>query len=134
MKFFRAVLIGLIIWVLGVSIFLLSYFFPIMKDLDFQANLVLSLVVLPLVWAGAWMYYQKKGTIHGLKLGMVLFATSALMDALVTVPYLMVPFGGSYYSFFTAPGFWLIGTEFIITTVLFWYFRVKSESGRIINT
>ena len=105
MKFFRAVFIGLIIWILGVSIFLLSYFMPIMDDLDFQANLVLSLAVIPLVWMGSWFYYFKDATTHGLVVGTLFFLTSALMDALITVPYMMAPYGETHYSFFTAPGF-----------------------------
>lgn len=134
MKFFRAVFIGLIIWILGVSIFLLSYFMPIMDDLDFQANLILSLAVIPLVWMGSWFYYTKDATTHGLMVGTILFLTSALMDALVTVPYMMVPFGETHYSFFSAPGFWLIAVEFVLTTLLFWNFRVKSNNQKTINS
>ena len=134
MKFFRAVFIGLIIWILGVSIFLLSYFVPVMEDLDFQANMVLSLVVIPLVWIGSLFYYTTDTKTHGLQVGAVLFITSALMDALITVPYVMTPNGGSYYSFFTASGFWLIAVEFVLTVVLFWNFRVKSRTQKTINS
>lgn len=134
MKFFRAVFIGLIIWILGVSIFLLSYFMPVMDDLDFQANLVLSLAVIPLVWMGSWFYYTKDTKTNGLKIGGVLFLTSALMDALITVPYLMAPYGITHYSFFSAPGFWLIAAEFVLTAVLFWNFRVKPSNQKTINS
>ena len=130
MKFFRAVFIGLIIWILGVGIFLLSYFMPVMDDLDFQANLVLSLAVIPLVWMGSWFYYMKDAKTHGLKIGAIMFMTSALMDALITVPYLMAPYGESYDSFFTAPGFWLIAVGFVLTAVLFWNFRVKPSKHK----
>ncbi|MFD2099603.1 DUF5367 family protein [Flagellimonas iocasae] len=134
MKFFRAIFIGLIIWIFGVSIFLLSYFMPVMDDLDFQANLVLSLVVIPLVWMGSWFYYTNDTTTHGLLVGFVLFLTSALMDALITVPYLMAPFGETHYSFFSAPSFWLIAAEFVLTTLLFWNFRVKQSNQKTINS
>ncbi|MBO0321603.1 DUF5367 family protein [Muricauda sp. CAU 1633] len=134
MKFFRAVFIGLIIWILGVSIFLLSYFIPVMKDLDFQANLVLSLAVIPLVWMGSWFYYTKEAKTHGLTVGAILFLTSALMDAFITVPYLMAPYGETHYSFFTAPCFWLIAVEFVLTTVLFWNFIGKSSNQKTINS
>ena len=130
MKFFRAVFIGLIIWTVGVGIFLLSYCIPVMEDLDFQANLVLSLTVIPLVWMGSWFYYMKDTKTHGLKIGSVLFLTSALMDALITVPYLMAPDGGSYYSFYVSPGFWLIAMEFVLTVVLFWNFKVKPTTKK----
>ena len=134
MKFFRAVFIGLIIWIFGVGIFLLSYFMPFMDDLDFQANLVLSLAVIPLVWTGSWFYYKNDTTTHGLLVGLVLFLTSALMDALITVPYLMAPFGETHCSFFSAASFWLIAAEFVLTTVLFWNFRVKQSNQKTINS
>lgn len=127
MKQFRTIGIGIVIWILGVSIFTISFYIPVMEDPEFQANIFLSLGILPVVWFGAKQYYRKKGTTKGYWLGLAFFLTAAVLDALITVPLLIVPNGGTYHSFFTAIGFWLIGIEFIITTTGYWYTQVQSK-------
>lgn len=127
MKQLRAIGIGIIIWILGVSIYTVSFYIPILEDLELQANILLSLGILPIVWFGAKLYYRKKSTIKGYWLGLAFFLTAAVLDALITVPYLIIPNGGTYYDFFTAFGFWLIGIGFIIMTTVHWYTMVKSR-------
>lgn len=130
MKTFRAIGIGVAIWALGVTAFTLSFYFPMLNSPEQQANLVLFLVVLPLVWFGARWYYHKEQHTHGYWVGQTFFLTAAALDALVTVPLLVLPQGGSYYSFFTDPGFWIIGLEFIATAVLYWYTKVYRNTQK----
>ena len=129
MKHLRAISIGIIIWVIGVSIYTISFYIPILEDPEFQANILLSLGILPVVWLGAKLYYSKKSTITGYWLGVVFFLTATILDALITVPYLIIPDGGSYYSFFAAAGFWLIGVEFIAMSTTYWYTKVFSKTN-----
>ena len=131
MKQFRSIGIGIIIWILGVSIYTISFYIPILEDPEFQANIFLSLGILPLVWIGAKKYYRKKSTTKGYCLGLVFFLTAVVLDALITVPFLIVPNGGTYYSFFTAASFWLIGIEFMIMTTAYWYAKVLSNRNTI---
>ena len=132
MKPFRTLAIGIIIWILGVSIYTISFYIPILKDPELQANIFLSLGILPVVWFGTKLYYRKKSTTNGYWLGLAFFLTATVLDALITVPLLIVPNGGTYHSFFTAAGFWLIGIEFIIVTTGYWYSRLQSRR-RIAN-
>jgi hypothetical protein len=132
MKQLRTVGLGVIIWITGVSIYAISFYIPILEDREFQANIFLSLGILPVVWFGAKQYYRTKSTTKGYWLGLAFFLTATVLDALVTVPFLIVPNGGTYYSFFTAAGFWLIGTEFILMTTAYWYTRVQGK-GNIAN-
>ncbi|WP_345275363.1 DUF5367 family protein [Litoribaculum gwangyangense] len=132
MKLFRTIGIGIIIWILGVSIYIISFYIPILEDPELQANIFLSLGILPIVWFGTKLYYRKKSTTKGYWLGLAFFLIAAAMDALITVPYLIAPYGGTHYSFFTAISFWLIGIEFIIMTTVYWYNVVKSRSN-IVN-
>ena len=125
MKTRSAVAIGALIWFLGVLAFSVSFYVPVLEDMELQANLVLCIAVLPLVWLGARFYYRKGVRTHGFVLGIIFFATAALLDALITVPILILPHGGSYYEFFTDMGFWGIALEFVGTAVLYWYFNVK---------
>ena len=96
MKQFRIIVIGIIIWIIGVSIYTLSFYIPILEDPELQANIFLFLV-------------------------------AAVLDALITVPFLMAPYGGTHYSFFTAAGFWLIGIEFIAMSTICWYVKICSK-------
>jgi len=127
MKQIRAIGIGIIIWIIGVSMYTVSFYIPILEDPELQANILLSLGILPLVWFGAKLYYRKKSSIKGYWLGLIFFLTAGVLDALITVPYIIVPTGGTYYDFFTAIGFWLIGMEFILTTIAYWYANVSSK-------
>ena len=127
MKQIRAIGIGIIIWIIGVSMYTVSFYIPILEDPELQANILLSLGILPIVWFGAKLYYRKRSTIKGYWLGLIFFLTAGVLDALITVPYLIVPTGGTYYDFFTAIGFWLIGMEFILTTIAYWYANVSSK-------
>ncbi|AXT54584.1 hypothetical protein D1815_02025 [Aquimarina sp. AD1] len=129
MKQLRAISIGVIIWIIGVSIYTISFYIPILEDPEFQANILLSLGILPVVWLGAKLYYRKKSTIKGYWLGVIFFLTATVLDILITVPFLIVPNGGSYYSFFAAAGFWLIGVEFIAMSTTYWYTKVFSKTN-----
>ncbi|UII78378.1 DUF5367 family protein [Flagellimonas sp. CMM7] len=132
MKIFRAIGIGALIWILGVSSYALSFYVPIMENVEQQANIVLFVVVMPLVWAGCWMYYKQDSWTHGYKVGQALFLTSAALDALITVPFLIMPNGGSYYDFYTDAGFWVIAFEFIVVAVLYWYAKVYVQKQETI--
>jgi hypothetical protein len=124
MKTTRAILVGSIIWVIAVFFYSLSYYIPVLKDADTQANTVLFIVVMPLVWFGCHFYYKKDNQSHGLKVGQAMLLTSVTLDALITVPVLIVPNGGSYYQFFTAAEFWIIAFEFLLVAALYWYARI----------
>tara|TARA_R110002096_G_scaffold319035_1_gene513305 strand:- start:1805 stop:2203 length:399 start_codon:yes stop_codon:yes gene_type:complete len=127
MKQFRIIVIGIIIWIIGVSIYTLSFYIPILEDPELQANIFLSLGMLPVVWFGTKLYYRKKSTTKGYWLGLTFFLVAAVLDALITVPFLMAPYGGTHYSFFTAAGFWLIGIEFIAMSTICWYVKICSK-------
>ncbi|WP_106144830.1 DUF5367 family protein [Flagellimonas meridianipacifica] len=131
MKTLRTISIGTLIWILGVSLYTLSFYVPIMKNAELQANLILFVMVMPLVWMGCRLYYRDNREAHGLLLGLVFFGISAALDALITVPMLIVPNGGSYQSFFIDLNFWMIGLEFILVALLYWYFKVNLKTKNI---
>ena len=127
MKLVRVIGIGIIIWIFGVSLYSLSFFIKVLDNPDLQANIVLASGILPLVWVGAKLYYRGKSTTEGYWIGLSFFAIAAFLDALITVPILVAPYGGNHYSFFTAAGFWLIGIEIVITATIYWYTRVLNK-------
>ena len=128
MKIIRAILVGVAIWILAVSAYTISFYLPILEDAELQANLVLLLSVIPLVWFGSAMYYRKGKATHGFVIGFTFLLVSAILDALITVPVFMMPNGIDHYMFFIAPGFWLIALVFIGVVVSYYYLRVTKSS------
>jgi hypothetical protein len=124
MKIARAIIIGVGIWGLGVGAFISSFFIPLMENSEQQANIVLSVAVMPLVWLGAKLYYKAERRTHGYWVGQTFLLTAAVLDALITIPFLVIPNGGSHYEFFTDFGFWAIAFEFLSITTLYYYTRV----------
>ena len=128
MKTIRAIFIGVMIWVLGVSIYTLSFSLTLMEDPEQQANLVLLISIFPLVWLGSKIYYKKDKTTHGFSLGLTFLLVSGILDALITVPVFMKPYGIDHYAFFTALEFWLVALVFISTAVLYFYLKVLKKT------
>lgn len=131
MKTIRAILIGMAIWILGVSFYTISFHVPVMEDAEMQANLVLFLSVIPLVWFGSVLYYKTDKITPGYKVGQTFLLISAALDALITVPFFMIPKGINHYTFFTSFGFWLVALEFICIAALYYYIKVYSKTIKL---
>ncbi|AZQ59339.1 hypothetical protein EJ994_11160 [Maribacter sp. MJ134] len=129
MKLTRAISIGILIWIIGVSLYASSFYVPLLEDAEQQANIWLSIVIVPVVWYGAKLYYRNNINTHGLRVGLIFFIISAVLDALITVPFTVLPYGGTYSDFFIDFGFWFIGLEFITTTTLYWYLKVLKKKS-----
>ena len=127
MKTKRVILLGVAIWIIGILFYSISYTIPILKDPDTQANIVLFLVVMPLVWFACSLYYKEDKKTHGFLVGQTMLLTAVALDALITVPFFVMPNGGSHYSFFTSIGFWIIAFEFLLVASLYWYACVYSK-------
>ena len=127
MKLTRTITIGILIWIIGVCLYASSYYVQLLENAEQQANIWLSIVIIPLVWFGARLYYGKDNGANGFKVGLVFFIISGILDALITVPFTILPYGGTYSDFFLDFGFWFIGLEFIITTTLYWYLKVNRK-------
>lgn len=124
MKTKRAILLGIAIWIIAILFYSISYAIPILENLDTQANILLFIVVMPLVWFACYFYYKKDNKTHGLIVGQTMLLTAVALDALITVPLFVIPNGGSHYSFFTSAGFWIIAFEFLLVASLYWYAQV----------
>ena len=131
MKTKRAIVLGMGIWSIGVLLYWFSHFIPLTDDVETQANVVLFMAIMPLVWFGCDIYYRKEHKTHGYWVGQTMLLTAVVLDALITVPLFVIPSGGTYFTFFTALGFWLIVIEFLAVAVLYWYIRVYPHSIKI---
>ena len=123
----RAILLGVIIWFIGILLYTVSFYVPILENVERQANLVLFIAVMPLVWFASYFYYKVERKTHGYKVGLSFLFTAIVLDAIITVPLLIIPNGGNHYSFFTTFEFWMIAAEFFFVTVLFYYIKIYPQ-------
>ena len=125
---------AVIVWTIGVAAFAASYFVPLMSDADLQANWVLSLTLIPSAALGAHIYYRNGHKTNGFVLGASMFLVTMILDALITVPVFIVPYGGDHISFFTNLGFWLIAAEYVSVVAAYWQIEKAVKSTRKTRT
>lgn len=130
MKTIRALLTATIVWILGVAVFITSFYIPLIDDLELQSNIALATGLIPIAWLGAKNYYTKYPNTSGYKLAIIMVVTAIILDATITVPVLIIPVGGGYASFFGAASFWLIALEYFLVVFLYGYFRSKPISQK----
>lgn len=123
----RTIISAVLVWTLGVTAYIMSFFVEIMNNPELQANVILTLAVIPSSILGAKLYYKKGANTNGFKLGILFFLMAMFLDAVITVPLFIIPAGGNHLSFFSDPVFWLIGLEFIL--VVGFYFLISSKTG-----
>lgn len=133
MKTKRAIYLGIAIWIIGILLYSISYYVPILESADTQANVVLFVAVMPLVWIACSFYYKKDDRTHGIWVGQTMLLTAIALDAIITVPYFVIPRGGSHYSFFTSIEFWIIAFEFPLIASSYWYTRIYTKQTILKN-
>ncbi len=132
----RAIISGVITWILGVLVYSAPYFLPFIENSEQYVNVVFPLGIIPAVTLGAYFYYRTQGSTgyktNGFRLGVVMIMVAIVLDALITVPLFIIPEGGNHFAFFTDLSFWLIAAEFVIVTSIYWRWivvpnRTKSQ-------
>jgi uncharacterized membrane protein len=126
LHFKRTLIAGCIAYVIGVAAFLTSFSFPVMSNVELQANLVLAIAIIPASIIGARFYYRKIKETHGLLLGIGMFLVVMALDAAITVPVFVIPAGGDHLSFFTDPGFWVIAVIYILSVTIYSKFKKRT--------
>ncbi|MBC3846984.1 DUF5367 family protein [Winogradskyella echinorum] len=106
-----SVICGILVWTLGVSFYLLSFYVPILENSELQSNIVLALGIIPSACLGTYLFYTKS-QLKPSKLGLTFVIVATLLDVIITVPVFIIPTGGSYSEFFGDPMFYTIIVEF----------------------
>lgn len=128
----RAFFAAVIVWTIGISAYTASYLFDFMGNPELQANIVLTLAVIPTALLGAFIYYKSGYQTHGLRLGTFMFIIAMILDAIITVPLFIMPAGGNHLTFFTDPGFWIIALLYVGSVTLYWKLKIaKMTAGEI---
>ncbi|WP_070907364.1 DUF5367 family protein [Flavobacterium tructae] len=127
MKYSRGIFSGFIVWLCVSFSFYLLGNTPLLKDsFLIQAAIVMVLIVFYAI-VGAKFYYQKKYNINGFTLGVLMSGTALFLDVLITVPFVEIPEGRSYESFFTSPILWTLA--FINAFSVYWYWHRKIKTS-----
>ncbi|WP_281989832.1 DUF5367 family protein [Aquimarina aggregata] len=113
-----SIVCAILVWVLGVSFYLASFYITILDNLERQANIIVALAIIPSACLGTYLFY-KKGQMKPTHLALIFVITAAVLDALITVPIFVIPEDGSYSTFFGDPMFYTIIVEFYFIVVYF---------------
>lgn len=127
MKNLRALQSGIIVWVLIFLTFTLMSFLPIIKDSTDVQNVIVLLMIIPFVMIASTFYYKKGTETNGIYLGLIIVITCLILDAIITLPLVIIPKGGTYASFFIEPGLAVMGAEIFIVSFL--YSRLKTQTN-----
>lgn len=118
MQTIKVITLGVIIWVIAISVFSVSYYIPLLNNLELQANIALAIALIPIVGLISRYYFLKNSNASGVKTAVLMLSTGIILDACITVPFLIVPNGGSYQEFFISITFWLIVMEYLLLVIL----------------
>lgn len=119
MKYIKILLPGVIVWLcVSLSFYILSFVPSINNSFNSQAIIVMIFIVL-YANESALLYYKNGIKIHGLALGMIMSLTALFLDVLITVPFVEIPNGGTYHSFFSSPVLWILATVNCVTVYCF---------------
>ena len=117
-KIVFSILYGVLVWILVVSFYLLSFFITVIENTELQSNIVLVLAIIPSSCLGTYLFY-KKYYIKPSLLALIFIAVATILDSLITVPVFIIPNGGSYSNFFGDPMFYTIVVEFYFIVLYF---------------
>lgn len=113
-----SIVCGILVWILGVSLYLLSFYVPILENPELQSNVVLALGIIPSACLGTYLFYTKS-YIKPSALGLIFVIVATLLDVIITIPVFIIPNGGSYSEFFGDPMFYTIVVEFYFIVFYF---------------
>ena len=108
MKYIRAIFSGILVWIaVSLSFYVLEQILFV-KDSFFWQSFMVTIWIVFFAIGSAKFYYSKNYNMSGLQLGIIMSLTALFLDVLITVPFVEIPNGRSYESFFTSPVLWIL--------------------------
>ena len=123
-----SIVCAILVWILGVCFYLLSFYVPILENPDLQSNIVLALAIIPSACLGTYLFY-KNSCMKPFVLALTFIIVATILDVLITVPVFVIPNGGSYSGFFGDPMFYTIVVEFYFIVLYFGNHLTKKIEG-----
>jgi len=126
MSIVRASIIGGIVWVVVFCLFTLLSFIAITKDSQTLQAAIVGMCIVPLAYFGAKAYYKNGNTGNGLVIGLIMVTIALILDALITVPLVEIPYnGGDYLSFFSSTILWILVAINVGVIYSYWKVNIK---------
>lgn len=126
MKIVRKSIIGSIVWIIIFCLFTLLSFISITKDSQTLQATIVGICIIPLAYFGAKTYYKNGHTENGFVIGLIMVAIALILDALITVPLIEIPYnGGDYVSFFSSTILWILVSINIAVIYFYWKLKIK---------
>lgn len=129
MQNLRAFQSGIIAWLLLFISFTIMSFLPIIQDSTDLQNGIIALLIIPFILIAVNFYYKKRNELNGLTLGFFIIITCLFLDAIITLPFVIIPKGGSYMSFFTDPGLVIMAVEVFTVSFLYWKLKIQKRTA-----
>ncbi|WP_417940372.1 DUF5367 family protein [Flavobacterium sp. RS13.1] len=129
MNYPRAILSGIIAWLCVVITFYVLEHIPFFKESTTALAFIATFTIIFYAWFAAWLYYKKAAKKSGLLVGIVITATALVLDVLVTVPFIEIPKGNSYQSFFSNPLLWTLAVINVLTVFLYLKRNTKASQN-----
>ena len=129
MKTIQIMAVGTFVWFLVFCSFILLGLIAGIKDSQTQQGLVVGTFIILFSYLGAHLYYKKGDTTNGLIVGIIMTTTALVLDAIITVPYIMGTTGDGYYSFYSNPLLWILASLNIAVIYFYWKFKVNSNAN-----
>lgn len=108
MKYIRAIFSGILVWfAVSISFYILEQI-PVVKDSFFWQSVIVAISIVFFAIGAAKFYYLRNYKMDGLKLGIIMSLTALFLDIIITVPFVEIPNGRNYESFFTSPILWIL--------------------------
>ena len=120
MKTIRAILVGAFVWLFVFSAFTALSYLPGIKDSEVQQGIIVAVFLIPFAYWGASIFYKNGNNTNGLMVGLIMVITALILDAFITVPFIIIPLNGSYQSFYTNPILWILVSLNMATIYFYW--------------
>lgn len=125
MKLSRLIFSAALVWLMIFSLFVALYFVPTVQDSELLQGLIVGVGIVPFAITGTRFYYQKASG-HGFKVAVIMMLIAMTLDALITVPFIEMPFTGrGHLEFFTNPLLFILLAENLLVITAYWYLKVK---------
>lgn len=125
MIYVRGMLAGLFVWLcVSVSFYVLEHI-PLIKDFFFLQAFIVMIAISTYAFLGEQFYYKRAYKTKGLFVGILMSGTALLLDAFITVPFVEIPNGRSYKSFFSSPVLWILVLITVFAVYFYWRRKIK---------
>ncbi len=122
----RAIATGILAWLIIFTVFAIMNFIPGIRESMVIQGLIGGLCIIPAAIIGASIYYKKSNRGNGFLIGIVMVFVALLLDLLITVPFIEIPYNGrGHIQFLANPVLWILLIENVIVIHLYWLRKVK---------